>query len=322
MRFLLSALLVILPSLCALADGVEIRQRYKNGFRYKQVVTILQESSVSTGLSNSTTKTNTALDIESTATALDKGAGTSIAVRYTKIAMSLDRDGKKFSFDSGGVGDAATTGPLQSLSGAIGRGYNVVLDESGNVGSVQEAQSALAALSGPSPTTAALYRDLFGAESIKRLFEQSMLRTPKGAAPKAGDSWPLSQEIKLPGLGKLIFTGSYSLVGMSDFDGRPCAQIAVSATISQEPPERVIQDLQDDDRFDTLSRQMKLKLPDSTVKGTIYFDPAISFPRGISLTQVLNIEAKIPDGTANVIKMPIKQSISIRLAEMTDVHPQ
>ena len=40
------------------------------------------------------------------------------------------------------------------------------------------------------------------------------------------------------------------------------------------------------------------------------------------MTQLVNITAKIPDGTANVIKMPIKQTVSVKLSEMTDVHPQ
>ena len=53
-RFLFFALLTFAPLLHALADGVEIRQRYKDGFRYKQQVTIAQESSVSTGLTNTT----------------------------------------------------------------------------------------------------------------------------------------------------------------------------------------------------------------------------------------------------------------------------
>ena len=81
-------------------------------------------------------------------------------------------------------------------------------------------------------------------------------------------------------------------------------------------------DMQDNDEFGALSRQMKLKLDGSTMTGTIYFDPAISFPRALRVTQLVNITAKIPDGTANVVKMPIKQTLSVKLAEMTDVHPQ
>ena len=67
---------------------------------------------------------------------------------------------------------------------------------------------------------------------------------------------------------------------------------------------------------------MNLKLDGSTLTGSILFDPAISFPRELNITQTINITAKIPDGTANVIKMPIKQTISVKLVEMSEVRPQ
>ena len=139
---------------------------------------------------------------------------------------------------------------------------------------------------------------------------------------KPGDSWPLSQEIPMPGLGKLLVSGSYKFVKMTDFEGRPCAEIAVSATIAAERPGVAQLDQSDNDGFNTLSRQMRLKINDSTMTGTIFYDPAISFPRSLSISQALTIDAKVPDGTNNAIKMPMKQSITVKLTEMADVVPQ
>jgi hypothetical protein len=166
------------------------------------------------------------------------------------------------------------------------------------------------------------YRELFGKDAMKTIIEQSMLRPPAGRTPKPGESWPLAREITVPGLGKLTMTGSYKFVGMSDFEGHQCAEIAVDASMTNEPPPQAVLDLQDNDQFDTLSWQMRLKLEESSVKGTIHFDPAISFPRNTTITQSLSVKAKIPDGTADKIDMPFKQTITVKLVNASDVHPK
>ena len=331
MRKSLSALFILIPSFWAVADGVELRQQYKNGFRYLQTVNITQDSSVSTGVSNSTTKSAPTLDLETIAqpAVVAGGKGTALTVRYAKVAMTVERDGRTFRFpvepaegESANANPNAQAGPLLALGAVTGRAFTVNLNEQGAVDSVQNAEAAVATLAGSGPLTNATFRDMFSKETIARIFSQTMIRTPKGQLPKNGESWPLSQEIVMPGLGALEVSGSYKLVGTVDYEGAQCADIEVSATISKRPPAREIQDLQDNDRFDTLSGQMRLKLDGSTMTGRILFDPVISFPRSISITQSLAIEAKIPDGTKNVFKMPIKQTTSVKLVEMTDVHPE
>ncbi len=322
-RFLFLALITFAPVLQVLADGVEIRQRYKDGFRYKQQVTIAQESSVSTGLTNTTTKSDTTFDLESTATMTQKGNENfiSVEVRYTKIVMSVDRDGKLFRFDSEKPSEQSMAGPLQTLAGLPGRGFNLIIDEQGAVESVGASNVTVSTMASGNRVIATSFREMFEPESIKRIVAQTMIRTPKGMIPKINDSWPLSQELTLPGIGKLIVAGNYTLAGMAEFEGIQCAKIVVDGTYSQEPTVNKL-DLTDNDRFDTLSRQLNLKLDGSTLKGTILFDPAISFPRELNVTQTIDITAKIPDGTANVIKMPIKQTISVKLVGMSEVHPK
>lgn len=324
-RLFFSTLLTLVPISWALADSVEIRQKYKIGSRYLQQVTVTQESSVSTGQTNSSTKTNVAFDLESTASAHneDSKRGVSVAVRYTKIAMSVDHNGLQFRADSTGEVDTKTVGPLHMIPGIVGRGYTALIDENGTVQSVNEAVPFVNLLSANlGPQTIRTYRDLFSPEAIKQLIDRTTLRSPKGVGLKPGESWPLSQEIPMPGLGKLLVSGTYKFVKMTDFEGSQCAEIAVSATIGIVPPGPAQLDLSDGDGFNTLSRQMRLKINDSTMTGTIFFDPAISFPRGLNISQALTIDAKVPDGTNDAIKMPMKQSISVKLVEMADVVPQ
>jgi hypothetical protein len=329
MKLLLLFVLGSIASLdCANAAGVPIIQKYRVGQKYKQQVTITQESSVSTGVTNSKTKTNLALDLESSVSEMpvDGIKRTVIGVRYAKASMTVEQNGVVSRMESdpaelpgAGVNSSA------SLAALVGRGYNVVLNESGKVERVGASEQAVSVMAGASPLGAGPYREMFGAAAIARIFEQTQIVTPRGVAPAVGDAWPLLQEMSLPGLGKIVATGTYRLVGTAEYDGKQCSEIAISATIGFEPPSRTVIDLFDNDRFDSLSRQMKLKTDGSTMTGTIYFDPEISFPRGLSMTQMVNIEAKIPDGTKNVIKMPIKQTISVKLADVgpaEDVHPK
>ena len=322
-RFFLSTLVTIILAISAVGQNVEIRQRYKDAFRYTQQVTITQESSVSTGVTDSTTKSHTSLELESTAaTNKSKGKGMLVALRYKKAVMSVETNGKKYHYDSTTPDVTESAGFLQSIGGVIDRGFDLTLDENGHLETVTEADATVARLATQNRMVSTPYRDMFTVEAIKRMMDQTMIRSPRGVILKPGDSWPLVQEIPLPGLGKLNVTGTYKLVGNADFEGKQCLEIAVEASITQQALEATKVDLQDNDEFGSLSRQMKLKLDGSMMTGTIYFDPAISFPRALSMTQLVNITAKIPDGTANVIKMPIKQTISVKLSEMTDVHSQ
>lgn len=310
-------------AISALGQNVEIHQRYKDGFRYTQQVTITQESSVSTGVTDSTTKSQTSLELESTAaTNKSKGTGMLVALRYKKAVMSMEANGKKYHYDSTTPEATGSAGFLQAVGGVIDRGFDITIDENGKVETVTDSEGTVARLATQNQMVSSSYRDMFTPDAVKRMMDQTMIRTPRGTVVKPGDAWPLVQEIPLPGIGKLNVTGTYKLVGNADFEGKQCLEIAVEASISQQALPATVGDLQDHDEFGSLSRQMKLRLDGSTMTGTIYFDPAISFPRALSMTQFVNITAKIPDGTANVIKMPIKQTISVKLSEMTDVHPQ
>ncbi len=324
-RLFLFAILTLVPTAWVRADGVEIRQQYKPGLVYKQRVTIAQESSAFTGLTNSTTKTNTAFELESKVAPLENpnGKAVKVSVRYARIAMAVDKDGLKFQYDSESPAENKAAGPLQSLGGLPGRGFDAIFDEHGNVQSVQESSTLVRLLSSNvTPANVPMFQELFSPETIKNFLQQTMLRSPKSVSLKPGDTWPLSQEIQMPGFGKLLISGEYKFVGMSDFEGTRCAEIAVNASFALEPPKAVTQDLQDNDRFDSLFRQMRLKVSDSTMTGTIFFDPAISFPRALNMSQSLTIDAKVPDGTAHGIKLPMKQTLSVRLAEVGDVLPQ
>jgi hypothetical protein len=317
---LFSVLITLLPSISARADGVRILQKYQEGHRYKQQVTVTQESSVSTGVTNSTTKTNLAIDLETIALPRPGAASKStlLSVRYARISMSVDRDGTVSRYEVGGA-EPIASGPMRTVIGVLGRGFNIALDPDGNVESVSDYEQAIGGMAGSSPLSAGPFREMFNAAAIKRIFEQSQLKMPKGQLATIGETWPYSHELALPALGKLLVTGSHKFERMAEFDGKPCAEISVNAVIGMEPPGRATLDLQDNDRFDTLSQQMRLKMDGSAMTGTIYYDPEIAFPRSVSMSQNVLIEAKIPDGTKNMIRMPIKQTITVKLADFGPV---
>ena len=110
------------------------------------------------------------------------------------------------------------------------------------------------------------------------------------------------------------------------WDKDAAAAERLSALVLVQPGPRVLcvhaWQVEPEDHLDDRARQMRLKVNDSAMTGTIFFDPAISFPRALSMSQSLTIDAKVPDGTANVIKMPMRQTLSVRLVDVGDVLPQ
>lgn len=309
MRKLIHLLAILAAASAPAADAIIFNQQYQPGNTYHQTITMEQDMDMDLGASRVTRKTSAAMGFSAVVAPQEVGAKTKrVTVQYDRTVMGMSDGKNKFSFDSQSPG-AANAGPLAAIGRIVGHEFNVIFDESDNVTEVENIEQAVQILAGTDPASSQIYRQIFNRDAIKRMMQQSPLRSPRGIAMKPGDSWPFSNDLLLPGIGKLVIRGNYTFKQMTDHNGVQCAEVTAKADINV--------DLRAMDKADekkmALMQQMNLKVQEGKMDGTIFYDTAIQFPREITMTQSVLLSAKIPNGPKEEIRLPMKQTIGMTL---------
>jgi hypothetical protein len=169
-------------------------------------------------------------------------------------------------------------------------------------------------LAGGNAATAQIYTQLFKKDTVKRMMQQSALRSPPGKPVKPGEAWPFTNELEMPGIGKLVVRGFYTFKGMTERDGMQLAQVEAKADIQVE-----VAVGGESSKSANLINQMKMKIEEGTMEGTLLYDPAIKFTRDVQLSQRITLSAEIPDGTRKTLRLPMKQNIKMTLDEFGPV---
>ena len=219
---LLRSLVIFYTALAAnafAADGIVFDQAYKPGHTYHQTMTMKQEMEMDMGSIKMDRQVSTTMGMLAKVTPHENGRSKRVAIQYDSIQASVAGDGQKFSFDSK-TPDAANAGPLQAYGKIVGQEFKVIFDEAQNVTDVEQLDATVQNLAGSDPASAQMYQQLFNKDAVKRMMQQSALKSPPGKPVKKGGSWPFSQELDLPGLGKLSIRGFYTYVGGVVRDGK------------------------------------------------------------------------------------------------------
>ena len=309
MRKLIQLFTILAAASAPAADAIIFNQQYLPGNTYHQTVTMEQDMDMDLGASRMQRNTNTAMGFSAVVAPQQEGVRTKrVTVQYDRTVMGMSDGQNKFSFDSQSPG-AANAGPLAAIGLIIGHEFNVVFDEMENVTDVENIEKTLQILAGNDRSSSQIYKQIFNREAVKRMMQQSALRSPRGIVMKPGDSWPFSNDLLLPGIGKLVIRGNYIFKQMVEHKGVQCAEVTAKADINV--------DLQAMDKADeknlALMQQMNLKVQEGKMDGTIFYDSAIQFPREIKMTQSILLSAKIPNGPKGEIRLPMKQTIGMTL---------
>ena len=303
----LALALTVLASPGIAAEGVVFDQGYQPGHTYHQTMTMKQEMSMDMGPQKMERQVSTTMGMLAVVTPHENARSKRVAIQYDSIQATVAGDGQKFSFDSKAP-DAANAGPLQAYGKIVGQEFKVVFDENENVTDVEQLDATVQNLAGTDPASAQMYQQLFNKDAVKRMMQQSALRSPAGKPVIKGGSWPFSQELELPGLGKLSIRGFYTYTGDVMRNGVKCAEVKAAAEVSMDttPPAGA-------DEAAQRLQQMDLKIEEGQMKGMLYYDPAINFTREIEVGHNITLTGKIPDGSGKKLRLPMKQSITMLL---------
>ncbi len=307
-------LIVFALSIAALAlqssaeEPLVFKQQYKAGQRYHQTMSVKQEMELLFGAEKHTRETATAMGMIATATQHENGRSKRVAVKYDRVVASVAADDQKFSFDSSATQATANAGPLLAYSRIVGQEFKVIFDEQDQVTDVENLEAVMEKLSSGDPAGKDMFEQLFSREAVKQMMQQAALRSPAGKLIIPGGNWPFFQELAMPGIGKLKISGFYTYKGLVDRGGIKCAEVKASAEIKLDKALEAGTE-NDGNRM----RQMQLNIEEGKMEGTIYYDPAIDFAREVEETHHITLTGKIPDGSGNRLRMPMKQTIGVKL---------
>jgi hypothetical protein len=311
MRHLCSFFLALLAAtpLLRAQDSLVFNQRYKAGFRYHQTISTDQQINMDLGARNVQQQMTMSLGMAAEVTESEKDFGKRVKVSYDRATISQTVDGQKFSFDSSAP-NAANAGPLAAFGGIVGREFTIVFDKEDQVSEVENFEATMQKLAAGNPAAAALYTQLFNKSTMKRMLEQSALRSPAGKPVQKGNAWDFSNELEMTGIGKLVVRGYYTFAGMEDHNGKRMAKVQAKADIQVEAGN-------DDANSKTanLINQMNMKVEEGKMEGTLYYDPEINFTREVQISQTITLTAVIPDGSRKTIRLPMKQQVHMVLDE-------
>jgi|GEM_PF-1932354 len=306
--YLLSCIVV-----CA-EDGVVFRQQFKSGFSYRQSVKTSQsiESPDGKGLVQGTrTEIRTTMSVEDYPGRSERVVG----INYERIAVESHSGGGQMNFDSDKPETFEKSGPLQVLLKVMGKRFRMTFDENDNVLSIGELDQVMRGLEEGDPTQAALMREMFSKEAVRRLMQQSTLRSPADKPVLPGESWDLHDEMRLPGIGRLIFTGKYTYVGMKSFQEKPCAEVKITAAIQLDTEGATGED---EDRSRKI-KEMGFTIQGGKFEGVILYDPEIQFVRSSKTSQVMKLAGSDPSDNARKILIPMRQSSEMVLESFSPV---
>ena len=285
-------------------------QRYQTGNHYHQTITTEQHIDMDLGTQKVEQQMSMSLGMIADATESTVDFGKRVKVSYDSAAIQQTVNGQKFSYDSKSP-DTANAGPLAAFGAIVGREFTIIFDKEDNVQEVENFEDTIKKLSAGNPSAAALYTQLFSKGTMKNMLQQSALRSPPGKPIAVGNAWDFTNELDMPGIGKLMVRGYYTFVGMVNEGGKQLAKVEAKADIEV----KVSGDT--NDRTGNLITQMNMKIEEGHMQGTLLYDPAIHFTRDVQITQTITLTAVIPDGTRKTIRLPMKQNIHMVLDDFS-----
>jgi hypothetical protein len=127
-----------------------------------------------------------------------------------------------------------------------------------------------------------------------------------------GDSWPFRSQAELPQAGKIALAGTCTLAAMGEYQGIRCARIQTTGAITMQ-----LRDVAP--KSDAAPAGPEVKPTNGTIKGTLWFDPALGITRDSQLVQEMAISLKDTEDPAATVDVPMKQTISVKITKIEDV---
>jgi hypothetical protein len=295
------------------AAEVEIQQHWTAGKRYFQTVATEQQSTIDLGPQKMQQSTTMTMEMSMTVRAHEDGQQKRLTLKYERIAMEMDMNGQRMSFDSAKPSEGTDPlGMAKTVGIVVGQELKLILNAQDEVVAVENYEEFLAQIA---PATSALFnpREIYSQDSLREMVTQAALVAVPGQPVAPGAVWEYATERTMPQLGQTTLRGTYTFKNTADHGGVACAEITTQGTITTDP------DAPGAGEKNPALAALGMKITDGTVAGTIWFDPALGMARESQLVQEMNIWMKNPADPGATLVVPMKQNITTTLTRVEAV---
>jgi hypothetical protein len=307
------ALIIFAGTLFA-ADTIELKQRWIVGKKYDQTMESTHSSTLTIAGQTIETSVATTMEVSEAVRVQADGKTKRMTLKYDRVAMDMSLGGQKISFDSSKPEQANDPlGLSKTIGGVAGKELLVLLGENDEITGIENYDEFIKQL-GASPAPGMDMSKMFSKEAVTQMMKGAGLQAMPGHPVMPGDSWPFSTTVELPQLGKVSMTGTYTLKGLGDHDGIQCAEVIADGKISMDlsgadAPKPGASGL----------AALGMKVEGGSLKGTIWFDPKLGFPRESDMAESLTMTMKNPTDPNATLTVPNKENIHTKLTKVEDL---
>ncbi len=306
---------LVLGLVSARAQTIEIQQHWAVGKKYFVTMQMAQQSTFA--MAGKTIEQGMTMTMETSMAVSqhEDGLRKRILLRYDRTAMEMNMSGQKISYDSAKPGEG--TDPLgmgKTIGAMVGKELKLVANAKDEITDIENFDELLASFA-PSAVPGFDIRKMFDKEQLTQSMRQGALQSVPGKPVAPGDSWPFSNAVTMPQLGKVAISGNYTFQKMGERNGVPCAEITVDGKVSMDMAPTAEADPANPNPVAAL----QMKVTNGSIKGTLWFDPKLGVARDVQLVQEMTISMKNPLDPTATIDVPMKQTIGNTLTKIEDV---
>ncbi len=297
------------------ADKIELKQRWVAGKHYFMTAQTSQQSTIEMGPQKIDQTVTTTMDMSMAVRPIADGKSKRLTLKFERVAMEMSMNGQKMGFDSAKPGEG--TDPLglaKSVGASAGKELNILLNDNDEIIEVENYDEFIKQVA-PSPLPGMDPSKMFSKEALGQMMKQGALQALPGKPVAPGDSWPFTNELALPQLGKVGVRGTYTFKGMSQHGGLSCAEILIDAAISLDFASA---DADASAQGQAIAK-LGMKVTDGSLKGTVWFDTQLGIGRESQIDQQMTMTMKNPTDPSATLSVPTKQHISTLLTKVEDI---
>jgi hypothetical protein len=264
---------------------VELKVKWPVGERVVQDLDMKQVVDINVPGRPDPMKQNTAMGQKYALTVLKQDAegGHEVELEFLSARMKTEMNGKtQVDYDSDRPDTEKKKNPVSSVyNKVVGSKIKFFLDSSNNVVRLEGMDELLNRLSTSSqdPSATSL-KATFNETYFKQMMSANRFLPPKAVQP--GDTWPVSTEFPLTGMGTMTVTYTITLRGWEMHGKRNCARLELDGSIKLKPDAT------------PAPGGLNLSIPDGNTTGVSWFDPELGIVIDSQMNQDMTIVMSLP----------------------------
>lgn len=182
----------------------------------------------------------------------------------------------------------------------MGAHLKYLLDADGKVVKIEGLDEFLSQVSGGNAQSLAIVKSFMSEDTLKQMIarEQGLPKKPV----KVGDSWPVDLDVAAGPMGSLHMKMMYTFKGWEEHDGKKCALLDFTGTMSSKPT--------------TNKNGMSLSIDNGELSGKSWFNPEVGMIMETTMDQNMNLKITAQGKTMN---SEMKQNVDTKILKISDL---